>query len=91
MLCSACHRAKTLADIHLISHREDPEQWQKLHDKNVELDRRVRADPPERLCDDEERWTSAWRGIQAERRAEIDRLRPAPAARGKRHLWLVKG
>ena len=81
-LCGACHRQKTLADIRLISHRDDPDLWQKLQAKSAELDRRVRADPAERVSDDERQWPQVWRTLQAERRAA------APAARG--HLRLVK-
>ncbi|HEX6513931.1 MAG TPA: HNH endonuclease, partial [Chloroflexota bacterium] len=76
LLCPACHRAKTLSDIRLISHRDDPEQWQKLHDKSVELDRRVRAEPAERLSDDEQRWPSAWRALRAERHSRRPLGRP---------------
>lgn len=90
VLCASCHRAKTLSDIQLISHREDPELWQKLHDKSAELARRVRADPAERVSDDEQRWGGAWRQIQAERRAQLDALKPPSTAHGKRHLRLVK-
>ena len=87
-LCGRCHREKTLGDIRLVSHREDPETWDRLHDKSIELDRRVRAEAPERLSDDEQRWPLTWRTLQAERRAL--RQQQPPAARKKRHLWLVK-
>lgn len=90
VLCAACHRAKTLADVHTISHREDPELWQKLHEKSVELDRRVRADPPERACDDEATWGATWRRLRAERQAQLAKLRPEDAGRAKGHLRLVK-
>jgi len=90
-LCARCHREKTLADIRLISHREDPETWQRLHEKSLELERRVRTEAPERLSDDEERWPLAWRDLRAERQVERDKQKLTPAGRGKRHLWLVKG
>jgi hypothetical protein len=54
-----------------------------------ELDRRVRAEAPERLSDDEERWPLVWRELQAERRARTERL-PRPPSRGRPHLRLVK-
>ncbi|MBV9119269.1 MAG: HNH endonuclease [Chloroflexi bacterium] len=76
VLCSRCHRAKTLADIRLISHREDPLLWQQLHEKSLELDRRVRAQPPERVSDDEQLWPSTWRELQAQRRAEREAAQP---------------
>jgi 5-methylcytosine-specific restriction endonuclease McrA len=90
VLCGDCHRAKTLADIQTVSRREDPDLWQKLHDKSVELDRRVRADPPERPCDDEATWAAIWRTLRAERRAQLQKLRPEDAGPGKRHLRLVR-
>jgi 5-methylcytosine-specific restriction endonuclease McrA len=71
VLCASCHREKTLADIRLISQRDDPELWQKLHAKSAELDRRVRADPAERVCDDERQWPLVWRTLQAERRRQL--------------------
>jgi 5-methylcytosine-specific restriction endonuclease McrA len=88
-LCARCHRQKTLADIRLISHRDDPETWERLRKKGAELDRRVRAEAPERLSDDEQRWAVSWRAIQAERRAQLasGQQRPNPRSR---HLWLVK-
>ena len=88
-LCAPCHRQKTLADIRLISHRDDPETWERLRRKSMELDRRVRAEAPERPSDDEERWASSWRAIQAERRTQLARSQAAPR-RHSRHLRLVK-
>jgi 5-methylcytosine-specific restriction endonuclease McrA len=87
VLCAACHREKTLSDIRLISHRDDPELWSKLHAKSTELERRVRAEPAERVCDDEGEWPLVWRKLQAERREQLPRGRPS-VRRG--HLRLVK-
>jgi 5-methylcytosine-specific restriction endonuclease McrA len=90
VLCGACHRAKTLADIRLISHRDDPDLWRRLNDKSAELERRVRADPAERTSDDEQRWPSTWRALQRTRRDELQRLRPRDVARTIGHLRLVR-
>ncbi len=89
VLCGACHREKTLGDIRLISQREDPELWERLHAKSMELDRRVRADPPERLSDDEQQWPQAWRALRAER-AERRRQAHAASRPARGHLRLVK-
>lgn len=89
-LCARCHREKTLADIRLISQREDPETWDCLHQKSMELDRRVRAEVPERVSDDEERWPRTWRELQAERRRQREQQPTSPSPTQKRHLWLVK-
>ena len=83
VLCASCHRDKTLSDIRLISPRDDPELWQRLRNKSAELERRVRADPAERVSDDERQWPLVWRTLQAERRTQL------PTIRGS-HLRLIK-
>jgi 5-methylcytosine-specific restriction endonuclease McrA len=89
VLCAPCHRAKTLDDIRTISQREDPVLFEQLAAKSSELDRRVRAEPPERDCDDEQRWGSLWRELQTDRRAALAALFPEPSS-STPYLRLVK-
>ena len=89
VLCAPCHRAKTLDDIRTIGQREDPALFEQLAAKSRELDRRVRAEPPERECDDEQRWGSRWRELQAARRAALGATAAEPT-RSAPYLRLVK-
>lgn len=90
VLCSRCHRAKTIADIRQISQSDDPELWQKLQDKSQELHRRIRAEPAERVSDDEQQWGTVWRPLQAERRLALGNRSQRRRVPAKPRLWLVK-
>ena len=70
LLCDACHRRKTLANFVLVSIEEIPEMFVKVQ----ELDERIKAKQPRRLCDDANRWECLWRCIMAQRRHVLKQL-----------------
>jgi hypothetical protein len=68
-ICADCHRKKSLSGLQPITQESHPEQWRKAQ----ELNDRVVALAPVRVCDDEKGWSKAWRGIAAERKRLVTR------------------
>jgi 5-methylcytosine-specific restriction endonuclease McrA len=66
-LCEACHRAKTLKSV-MPWDTTSPDARNSLRVRRAEYDRRCKADTPERLCDDEQRWPALWPSIRAARK-----------------------
>lgn len=64
VLCSRCHREKSIASLRLIMLSELPEERQ-LH--VLDMDARLKSVTPLRLCDDEEHWKAIYRMIFHER------------------------
>jgi len=62
LLCSECHREKTMQSFERISAETHPELWAKA----VALDERSLADTPARLCDHSD-WQDLWRSIKSAR------------------------
>ncbi|MDQ3279800.1 MAG: HNH endonuclease [Acidobacteriota bacterium] len=69
LLCSDCHREKTMRNFERISPATHPEEWAKA----VALERRAKASEPSRLCDHPD-WTQLWRTIAAARRRSVAAL-----------------
>lgn len=69
LLCSECHRTKTMRHFERISPVSHPEEWAKA----VALETRAKASEPMRLCDHPD-WTQLWRTIAAIRRRAVVRL-----------------
>lgn len=66
LLCSDCHRQKTMRSFQRISRKTHPDEWAKA----VALDARVQAAKPSRFCDDED-WCRLWRTIATARRRAV--------------------
>jgi len=62
LLCSDCHRQKTMLNLQRISPDEHSERWAKAK----ALEERAMATEPLRLCDSEN-WNSIWRDIRTAR------------------------
>jgi len=81
MLCRDCHNQKTTANfVQLTPGVEGYEE------KRAKIDGlRVRTDSeiPERICDDEEKWKSLWRGLMSERQNVLKRERLLQHARNE--------
>ena len=70
LLCSGCHREKTMRSFQRISRKSHPEEWAKA----VALDARVQAAEPSRFCDDDDDWPQLWRTIASARRRAVTLL-----------------
>lgn len=66
LLCSSCHREKTMRAFQRISRTSHPEEWAKAE----ALRARVFTDEPPRLCDNDD-WSRLWRTIATARRRAV--------------------
>jgi hypothetical protein len=71
LLCSDCHREKTMRNFERISAATHPDEWAKAD----ALEQRAKASEPSRLCDHPD-WMQAWRTIAAARRRSVAALAP---------------
>lgn len=66
LLCSPCHREKTMRSFQRISRKSHPAEWAKAE----ALRARVENDEPSRLCDGED-WSELWRTVAMVRRRAV--------------------
>jgi 5-methylcytosine-specific restriction endonuclease McrA len=69
VLCSTCHREKTLGSFERIERNDDPVRWKALNDKVHELSMRVHAPAATRPADDERTWNGHYRQVSKQRSA----------------------
>ncbi len=74
MLCRDCHNQKTTANF--VKLKPEVEGYEKKLAEIDSLRIRTESEIPKRICDDEEKWKSLWRGFMSERRSvlKIERL-----------------
>lgn len=69
LLCSDCHRQKTMLSFQRISPDTHPDEWARA----VALEARAEAAEPLRLCDHKD-WVQLWRTVAAARRRAVASL-----------------
>jgi hypothetical protein len=70
LLCTDCHNKKTRESFVQVSAIAEVERRLSVMAKALDLDERISAATPLRICDDHVHWPSNWRRIQSDRRKQ---------------------
>src|SRR5262249_52923976 len=66
-VCGPCNRRRARDHFVTVTRESDPEEWARCQATRAAWARRIAAEPPERVCDDEVGWRTAWRAIKRAR------------------------
>ena len=69
LVCRKCHNKKTISQFIQVG-PEDERYWI-VQEKRIQLDTRIDAEEPIRLCDNEENWVNIYKQIEAERKKKF--------------------